>query len=130
MNLFSSGSESEPLSKSKRKGRKPTKFTSLKKFVKKKENKQTKKDSASVSALVNGENTSSKKRTDQKSNEESSSTTSGEVEVTANEETSQVKNGGFFSKIEIFLELLKSNMSSLAFLMIQKQQQDALIKEI
>ena len=96
MNLFSSGSESEPLSKSKRKGRKPTKFTSLKKFVNKKENKQTKKDSASVSALVNGENTSSKKRTDQKSNEESSSTTSGEVEVTANEETSQVKNGGFF----------------------------------
>ena len=120
MNLFSSGSESEPLSKSKRKGRKPTKFTSLKKFVKKKENKQTTKDSASVSALVNGENTSSKKRPDQKSNEESSSTTSGEVEVTANEETSQVKNGGFFSEIEIFLELL--NMSSLAFLMIQKQQ--------
>jgi hypothetical protein len=39
----SQGSESEPLSKSKRKGRKPTKFTSLKKFVKKKENKQTKK---------------------------------------------------------------------------------------
>ena len=130
MNLFSSGSESEPLSKSKRKGRKPTKFTSLKKFVKKKENKQTTKDSASVSALVNGENTSSKKRHDQKSNEESSSTTSGEVEVTAKEETSQVKNGGSFSEIEIFLELLKSNMSSLAFLMVQKQQQDAPIKEI
>ena len=82
----SQGSESEPLSKSKRKGRKPTKFTSLKKFVKKKDGKQPPK---AESSCVNSENISSKKRS-KKSNDESSSTTSGEVEIT-NEEASQPK---------------------------------------